>query len=554
MLGEIVRRPDADVDFDTVRWRGVADLVADAAALHPERTAVAADDAAWSYRELSDAADTVARRLIALGMPAQARLGIRLPRSPELVAVVVGALRAGAAVVPLDLDYPVARVRTMVAIAEPWAVVGDLDGHDRVFSPADLLAGAADPVVLPKPEPDDAAYVLFTSGSTGEPKGVAMPHRALANLITWQNARPTGAPGGVTLQFAPLSFDVSFQEVFSTLAGGGTLRLLAEGVRQDMRAVLDVIERGGVERVFLPYVALQAMVEVGRYPRSLRWVVSSGEQLRITPEIRALRAALPELVLENQYGPTETHVVLAHALPPGDAAPLPPVGTPITGATVTLLDDDMRPVPPGVRGEIHVEGVCVALGYENRPALTAQRFAPAPGGSLRYATGDIGVMLPDGEIVCLGRADGQVKVRGYRVECAEVELAVLAADHPGIEQVAVVPHDLGGSDAVLRAFLVGDPDRADTAALRARLGQVLPAHMVPSRYEWVDAIPRTPSGKRDDAALRARVPAAPARTGETTWRPRSPPSSPSSRACPTWTSTPGSSTRAARRSARPARP
>ncbi|MDR6594652.1 non-ribosomal peptide synthetase/type I polyketide synthase [Saccharothrix longispora] len=528
VLAEVVRRPDAGIDLAAVRRRDVTEAVAHAAALYPTTTAVASDTDRWDYRTLTDAADAVARRLLHLGMPREARVAVRMRRGVELVAVVLGVMRAGAAVVPLDPDYPPARVRAMADIAAPWRVVADpdlraaLDGA-AVLGPAELLAPpAGDPLPLPRPHPEDIAYVLFTSGSTGEPKGVAVPHRALANLVEWQNRRGTGwaRSGGrapTTLQFAPLSFDVSFQEIFSTLCGGGTLRVPADGLRQDMPAVLRLIRDSEIERVHLPYVALQALAEAaaatGAYPGSLRSIISSGEQLRVSPEIRALCAANPAAVLENQYGPTETHVVLAHELPAGgDHPPLPPVGTAIPGVGVSLLDDRLRPVPPGVAGEIYVEGPCLARGYENRPGLTAERFVPAPSGRLRYRTGDIGLMLPDGGIVCLGRADGQVKVRGYRVECAEVELAVLrlAGEHPGLEQTAVVARDLGAGDAVLEAFLVGDPDRADVASLRARLGEDLPQHMVPSRYHWVEAIPLTPSGKRDDDALRALATRAPA--------------------------------------------
>ncbi|MGW7489004.1 amino acid adenylation domain-containing protein [Streptomyces sp. NPDC054786] len=528
VLGEIVRHPDEETDLGEIRYGDVTETVARVAMEHPTANAVVggADRAErWDYRRLSDAADTVAVELLRTGVPFGARVAIRMRRSTELVAVVLGVLRAGAAVVPLDPDYPQARLRAMLRTAGPWLVVAEpdsgppLEGAARILPPEALLApdrsvaaaDGTDETPLPRLRADDVAYVLFTSGSTGEPKGVVMPHRALTNLIEWQNRRATGAAGMSTLQFAPLSFDVFFQEVFSTLCGAGTLHLVPESARQDPVAVLKAVADGGVQRLFLPYVALQALAEVaaatGTYPRSLRAVISSGEQLRITPEIRALCAANPDAVLENQYGPTETHVVLAHQLsgPPEDHPPLPPVGTPVSGTVVSLLDDRMRPVPPGVKGEIHVQGPGVALGYEKRPELTAERFVTGPDGEVRYRTGDIGIALASGEIVCLGRADRQVKVRGYRVECAEVELAVLGlgATYPGIEQVAVVPRDLGGSDAVLEALLVGDAQRTDTEALRSQLHRVLPSYMVPSHYRWIDAMPLTPSGKRDDAALRA---------------------------------------------------
>ncbi|AXX31983.1 Malonyl CoA-acyl carrier protein transacylase [Actinosynnema pretiosum subsp. pretiosum] len=569
VLADTVRRPDAAIDLDALRWRDVTEAVAHAAALHPSATAVVGDTASLDYRALDDTADAIARHLLDLGMPPGARVAVRMRRGVALVAVVLGVMRAGAAVVPLDPDYPQARVRAMADIAAPWRVVADPDlraalGGVPTIDPAELLAPPGrDPAPLPRPGPEDIAYVLFTSGSTGEPRGVAMPHRALANLVEWQNRRATGraAAGGrapTTLQFAPLSFDVSFQEIFSTLCGGGALRVPEDGLRQDVPALLRVIRAAGVERVYLPYVALQALAEaaVDACPDSLRSIVSSGEQLRVTPEIRALCAANPALVLENQYGPTETHVVLAHPLPGGGGhPPLPPVGDPVSGVGVSLLDERLRPVPPGTRGEIYVEGPCLGQGYENRPGLTAERFVAAPSGRLRYRTGDIGLMLPDGGIVFLGRADNQVKVRGYRVECAEVELALLrlAGERAGLEQVAVVARDLGGGDAALEAFLVGDPARVDPAELRVRLAEHLPPHLTPSRYHWVAAIPLTPSGKRDDAALRALAtrPRPPPRRG-TSWRRPSPGCW---RSSPTWTDsawTPASSTRAAPPSAPPA--
>jgi amino acid adenylation domain-containing protein len=534
VLGEIVRHPDAEIDLAAPRRRDVTEMVARTAMEHPTAPAIVSGADRWDYRRLSDAADSVAAGLLGRGMPSGARVALRMRRSAELVAVVVGVMRAGAAVVPLDPDYPPARIRAMLQIAEPWAIVADpdlgglLDAAPGVATPVlttQALLGSGEPgprdagqaPVLPRLDAEDVAYVLFTSGSTGEPKGVMMPHRALTNLIEWQNRRATGGAGVTTLQFAPISFDVSFQEIFSTLGGAGTLHLPPDSARQDMVALLKAIADGGVQRLFLPYVALQALAEAaaatGTCPRSVRAIVSSGEQLRITPEIRALCAANPATVLENQYGPTETHVVLAHQLsgPAEDYPPLPPVGTAISGTVVSLVDKAMRPVPPGVKGEIHIEGPCVALGYEKRPELTAERFVTGPSGRIGYRTGDIGLALPDGEIVCLGRADGQVKVRGYRVECAEVELAVLAlaARYPGLQQVAVVARDLGGSDAVLQAFLVGDQARIDPETLRSELGSVLPPHMVPARYQWIDAMPLTPSGKRDDAALRAMAAQAP---------------------------------------------
>ncbi|MEV6805056.1 amino acid adenylation domain-containing protein [Streptomyces sp. NPDC051132] len=502
----------------------VVRLFADQAARTPDAQALGFGDVRWTYRELDSAAERVAAHLWASGTRPGDRVAIAVDRSPELVALVLGIARAGAASVPLDTGYPVERLRTMLRHARPTRVVAGPDHAHLVEAQEDLLplatALSEPPGDGPRPAPviapEDTAYLLFTSGSTGVPKAVAMPHRSLAGLVAWQNAAPSAAPGGATLQFAPLSFDVSFQEIFSTLCSGGTLVLVREDQRKDPAALLRLIDSARVERVFLPYVALQQLAEasgtLGLVPRRLRVLVSSGEQLRLTDEIRRLCAALPDALLENQYGPTESHVVSRFPLT-GDfgAAPaLPPIGHPVDGAELHLLDERLRPVPDGIKGELYLGGTCLADGYFGQPGLTAERFRPHPGdpGRTLYRTGDFGVRLPDGAIAYLGRADAQVKVRGFRVEPAEVEVAVLrAARGTGLRDAAVVARTRQDDDAFLAAFLVGDAGRTDVEEIRKSLRRTLPEHLVPTHFTWLDALPLTPSGKRDDAALR-RLPLA----------------------------------------------
>jgi amino acid adenylation domain-containing protein len=504
VLAAIVRSPERALDpsADELTARDVTQLVAEQAADKPDTAALVADSAPWTYAELDGGADRLATGLLAAGMPPGARIGVMLDRSPELIATVLGVLKAGAAVVPLDVSYPHARIEAMIQRAKPFRVISTTTEVRELLETPERR-------VLPAIDPDSAAYVLFTSGSTGEPKGVPMPHRALANLIAWQNRQPSGAVGGSTLQFAPLSFDVSFQEIFSTLCGGGTLRLLSETQRKDVAALMRLVAAEGIERVFLPFVALQTFAEsacsTGTWPESLRVLISSGEQLRVTPEIRRLCAGLPGVLLENQYGPTETHVAASYSMTgaPEDFPMLPPIGTAIDGAALTVLGPDLRPLPPGLKGEIYIGGRCLAMGYEGRPDLTAERFVKVgdPPATM-YRTGDLGRELPSGNIVCLGRVDTQVKVRGFRVECAEVELAIKRLNDHAIRAVAVVAHRLDTIDSVLVAYLVGDSDAVDTGAIRSRLRSVLPEHMVPERFLWLDELPLTPSGKRDDKTLR----------------------------------------------------
>ncbi|MFF8594416.1 amino acid adenylation domain-containing protein [Streptomyces sp. NPDC015220] len=550
VLERMTEHPDADVDFsflcdpraeaalragsapgaDGDTPENVIRRIEEHVARTPDAVAVSLGPRQWTYARLDEAADRIARGLIGAGARPGSTVGIAMDRSPETLATVLGVGKAGATCVPLDVSYPPARLAAMVAQADPLRIITH-DTHAHLFEDAsrllyvdDLLAAEPEPgggPRLPEITGETVAYLLFTSGSSGEPKGVELPHRVLANYMRWQIPSASGAAGGKTLQFAPLSFDVAFQEIYSTLCGGGTLQLLAEEERRDMPALLRLLDREAVERVFMPCVALQQLAEtsqaLGVRPRALRVVISSGEQLRITDEIRRFCAALPGTVLENQYGPTETHLLTHHTMT-GDPAgfpDLPPIGTPIDGIEIHLLDGLMRPVPPGAKGEVYIGGVCLAHGYRNRPDLTEQRFVPHPSGepgARLYRTGDLARVMPDGNLVWLGRADSQVKVRGFRVELAEVEIAIakLAEEQPGIREAAVVARRREGADAFLAAFLVGDPAAVDLDEVRARLRTALPDYMMPSHLEWLPRLPLTPSGKRDDALLRRMPLAAPA--------------------------------------------
>jgi non-ribosomal peptide synthetase component F len=233
------------------------------------------------------------------------------------------------------------------------------------------------------------------------------------------------------------------------------LRLLSEAQRKDLSALVRLVADEGIERIFLPCVALQAFAEAAcvsqKRLESLRVVISSGEQLRVTPEIRRLCSANQCLVLENQYGPTETHVAASYTMSgsPEDFPMLPPIGTAIDGATISVLGADLRPVPTGIKGEIYLGGRCLALGYEARPDLTAERFVTiGEHGERMYRTGDLGVQVPSGDVLYLGRADTQVKVRGFRIECAEVELALMRLNPKAIQAVAVVARNLDSLDSI----------------------------------------------------------------------------------------------------------
>ncbi|MFC8825835.1 amino acid adenylation domain-containing protein [Streptomyces sp. NPDC057137] len=531
----------------------VHEAFARSARLTPDAPAVVANGRTLSYAELDAAADRVAALLVARGA-VRRPVGVCVERTADLPVAVLGVLKAGGSCVPIDPRHPAERIAFTVRdsgidvlltqrgcrpaelpAGVEAVLLDDLpDADDVPGAPdADDVPGMPGQVDNKSPftgpvvpvGPDDLVYVIYTSGSTGRPKGVAMEHGPLANLIEWQRRRSATGPdpseGARTLQFAPLGFDVAFQEIFATWAAGGTLVLVDEQVRRDPHQLLDLIGSERIERLFLPFVALQQLVEyacvTGRRCDSLQEVLTAGEQLHVTPALRQFFGTLTSATLENQYGPSETHVVTAERLGPDPAAwpDLPSIGRPVDGATVLLLDERLRPVPAGAVGEICVGGPVVARGYVGRPELTAEKFVPGdlPGagtgagtraGSRFYRTGDLARLLPDGRIQYVGRSDGQVKIRGHRVETGEVEAAVRA--QPGVADAAVVAQDLGpgAGKRLLAYYIAGDPDVAGPEEIRQRLRARLPDPLVPARCVPVDGFPLTSSGKVDRAALARR--------------------------------------------------
>jgi amino acid adenylation domain-containing protein len=482
----------------------------------------AEDGSGLTYRDLNRRANQLAHHLRSLGVGPDERVSICLERSLDPLIAVLGVLKAGGVYVPIDPEYPADRVALLLADSRSRVLVTTLDvaarlpGLDREQGPRLVLldshqealaAGRADDPE-PRTTPDHLAYVIYTSGSTGRPKGVAMPHGALANLLAWQRTASAAGVGSRTLQLASLSFDVSFQEIFSSWWTGGTVVAVAQETRRDARLLCQALRDLEVERLFLPFVALQQMADViergAPVPTALREIVTAGEQLQITRPIAAWLER-SDAFLENQYGPSEGHVVTAHRLsgPPGQWPDLPPIGRPLPNVRTYLLDRDFEPVPQGVPGHLCFGGAQVVRGYLDRPELTAERFIPdpfsrEPGGRL-YATGDQARYLAGGTLRFLGRIDQQVKIRGFRVEPGEVESAL--ARHPGVREAAVVVHGDGARRRlvgyyVAEAALAGDE-------LRAFLAGELPEYMVPASLVRLEALPLTPSGKLDRQSLPA---------------------------------------------------
>ncbi|MGH3879120.1 MAG: MupA/Atu3671 family FMN-dependent luciferase-like monooxygenase [Actinophytocola sp.] len=491
-LSELTRPTDAD-RTDLARWRGeVRDapaclhrLVEDQVDRTPEATALVAGPSTVTYRELDDRANQLANWLLANGIRRGDLVAVRLDRGPDLITVLLAVLKAGAAYLPIDPGLPEARVDLVLADS----------GAKLVVTAASLPgAGARGPATRPSTSvgPDDLAYCIYTSGSTGRPKGVLVPHRGPANVVRWQLAqhRPLR-----TLQWTSPAFDVSAQEIFSTLASGASLVLVDEEVRHEPAALAELARAARVERLFMPYTPLKYLMESRPNLPDLEMIVSAGEPLVLTPALRRFLAHQPDCALVNQYGPTEGSIIVTAQQVDPTAADRPPIGVPIDGVTVDVLDAG-RPVPVGATGEIHLGGLAVADGYLGRPAETAATFVadPARPGSRVYRTGDLGRWRADGTLEFLGRRDDQVKIRGYRVEPGETEWAL--AELPEVRDAAVVARTGPSGDPELVAYAVLEPG-ADADAVAQRLRAVLPRQLVPNHWVVVDRLPVNANGKLD---------------------------------------------------------
>ncbi|MGV0482457.1 amino acid adenylation domain-containing protein [Mycobacterium kansasii] len=486
----------------------VAEGFARQVARTPHAPAVTTRERTLCYAELDAQAAALAAQLPRPSDPAApARVAIYLPPSAEHVVALLAAARLNFTAVPLDPAYPAELLGQILRQAEPLCVLvlpgaeAEVaavvpDGVPRLVV---TLAPAA-PALPFAAAPHDGRrplYTLFTSGSTGTPKGVDVPDRTLCNLLHWQSEHGGLAGAAVTQQFAALSFDVSFQEIFTTLCSGGRLHLVDPAWRRDLPQLLDQLETAGAERLFLPYVALQLLAEhgvrLGRYPSRLREVITAGEQLICTPAIRTWFARLPGARLFNHYGPTETHVVSALVLDgdPETWPERPAIGRPVANAVLRVVDDTGDPVAPGVTGRLLIGGQMAAPCYLGDAELNRTRFTAVPGQGLFYRSGDLAHVDHNGLFHYDGRDDQQLKISGHRLELGQVEAALLR--HPRIVGAVVIPAN-GSLRALVQCHGTDDPSVDE---LNSHLAGLLPAHARIADFRRVDALPLTPSGKLD---------------------------------------------------------
>ena len=484
-------------------------LVEDATDRAPDAVAVVATGAAVSYGDLDRAANRLARLLIGHGVRPDDVVAVCADRSVELVIAEYAVLKAGAGFVPLDPAWPAGRVDAVIADAGCRLV---LTGAEMRSGRAETIAigsagGEADTRPSVPVSPRHRAYVVYTSGSTGQPKGVQVEHGAIANNLLWMQQDWPLRPGDRMLHKTASTFDVSVKEVFWPLLSGATLVLAEPGTERDPEALLDQIDRHAITITHFVPSMLELALDAGERRRqglgaTLRYVMSGAETLSASTGRRFFGSCSADLL--HMYGPTETAIaVTGWPCRRGDALPIRlPLGRPMPNCALYILDEDFNPVPPGAWGELCIGGVPVARGYLGRPADTAAAFLPDPFGAGRmYRTGDVVRLGADGLLEFRGRRDNQVKVRGFRVELGEIEAAL--REVPGVRNAAATASGRSQSDVGIAAYVVpDDPSQPPTSRqVRRHLRERLPEHMVPARVIVLPRLPLSTNGKIDRSAL-----------------------------------------------------
>ncbi|MDB5059708.1 MAG: Glutamate-semialdehyde aminotransferase [Chloroflexi bacterium] len=535
LLGAIVTDPEQGIDSLPllsaderqqllVEWNATAtsypadrclhQLFEDQAARTPDAVAVAFEDQWLSYRELDQRANQLARYLLTLGLGPEVLVAICLERSLEMVVGLLGILKAGGAYLPLDPQYPSARLAFMLDDAQALLLLtqehllGAVPRHGIPVVCLDRDWGAIRQQRADSLESEASAgslaYVMYTSGSTGTPKGIAVTHRNVVRLVQGADYVPL-TPDAVFLQLAPISFDAATFELWGCLLNGARLAVAPPGTLSPCE-IGQVIARHQVTTLWLTSGLFNAMVDESLAAlKPLRYLLTGGDVVSPAHVRKALRE-LPGCQIINGYGPTEgTTFTCCYPIPAqlGESGEPLPIGRPIANTQVYILDRYLRPVPIGVPGELYIGGAGVARGYLNRPELTAEKFVADPfsgrPGARLYRSGDLVRYLADGNLEFLGRIDQQVKLRGFRIEPGEIE--VLLRREPGVADAVVVLREDRPGDQRLVAYLVPQGVPAGADALRAALQTALPPYMVPSAFVWLDAVPLTPNGKVDRQAL-----------------------------------------------------
>ncbi len=477
------------------------------------KTALFFQDQKLTYDTLNSRANQLARCLRVHGVKADTLVAVSIERSFEMIIAILAVLKAGGAYLPIDPEYPEQRKQVMLedsgvqlllsSAAPPLPSAGD---NLEIIDVRNESLFSGDSSNLPySGEGSHLLYVIYTSGSTGKPKGVMLEHHNLTNLIRFQE-NYTNIDFSSVLQFTTISFDVSFQEIFSTLLFGGTLYLITEELRKNVHTLFNFVGKQHIKTLFLPASFLKFLLNeqeyIERFPGTIRHIVAAGEQLVVNDLFRNWLKR-HGVWLHNHYGPSESHVVTTLALAPTQTIPgRPSIGRPVSNTGIYIVDHRLNPQPPGVQGELLISGIQVGRGYLGQEQLTAEKFVENPfsPGERLYQTGDLARWLPDGNIEFLGRSDHQIKIRGFRIEPGEIESHLI--NHDSVKEAVVIDFDTASGEKALCAYITPySPRNIDAGKetpvtrLREYLAGKLPNYMVPSSFMILDAIPLTSNKK-----------------------------------------------------------
>ena len=484
----------------------------------PDAVALRHGNLSLTYRALNEQANQLAHHLVGLGVGPEKIVGVCLDRSPELIVSLLAVMKAGGAYLPLDATYPLERLELMLeeCAAELIVTRGSLaerlpvSGRKQVLLDDASLAISSNPTTTPSSSvnSENLAYVIYTSGSTGQPKGVAESHRAVVNFLHWANTRFPMSREDVFLQIAPITFDASVFEIFTTLCSGAVLLLIKQGGQREPDYLVGMMKECAVTVASFVPPTLRMVIEEGGFSamKSFRRAFCGGEVMPLDLMLRLQQRSSAELV--NLYGPTEVSVYCTGWVCQRNWRGVsPPIGNPIFNTQVYLLNEQKRLLPPHGVGEIYLGGEGLSRGYINRPEITVERFVPNPFSSdpaaRLYRTGDLGFWNADGTISFVGRADDQIKLRGFRIEPAEIESALLQS--PKVAQALVIcREDAPGNQQLVAYCIPAQRERLPAVAdLRSLLGQSLPDYMIPSVFVEMEKFPLNANGKRDRKALPA---------------------------------------------------
>jgi amino acid adenylation domain-containing protein len=491
----------------------IHELVAKYAEKTPDAKAFVFAGQELTYQQLNDRANQLAHYLQKLGVGADVPVGLCLERGLEVAIVILAILKAGGACVPLDPSYPPERLELILQDTQVPVLITQSNlqallkcdfPHRRLILEQEWTQINLESKTNPTPQitSENLAYIVYSSGSTGKPKGIAVPHYSITNLVEHHLAKMACGVG--VLQFAPLSFDVSYHEIAAAWGTGGTLYMIPEETRLDLEKLVQLLANNPIQKVILPVSLLQQLAEFyGQQPellKNLREICAAGEQLQITQPMIELFKKLPNCRLYNFYGPTEADLVTAYAFGenPEQWPIYAPIGQAAVNVKVYILDKNLQPVPVGIIGELYVSGYGLARGYFHRPELTNEKFISNPFGQFPYhrlyKTGDLARYLPDGNIEFLGRIDDVVKIRGYRVDLGELE--AILSKHPQISQAVTTTHGENAKEKFLAAYFIPVVGQTVTASeLRKFLADQLPDYMIPSAFVQMESFPLSPNGK-----------------------------------------------------------